>query len=242
MEKILDYLPPWLVDLKKKKIILPPMIKRVRLDVGLSDNAPMSKQWIAEDAERELMVIGFEPHPGSRKTLQAGASRWPIVISPQEIGKRLIILPFALQSKKEYGEAKFYLTKNDSGCSSLFRPKTIPIDGETVVETCSLAQFFDLFPFESIPFIEYLKIDAQGADFEIIQGAGGYLQNIAVVTLEAEENEYPEAANQLTVTKEFMTQNNFLFVENLDCTDPTFVNRLYYDMVLSGSIRPFQKG
>lgn len=242
MKKILQYLPTELVDEEAEKIKIPSTIKRVRLDVGVSENAPMSRQWIGEDTAGELLIFGFEPHPKSRKILKAGTSRWPNPIAPHEVGKRLILLPFALKSRKEYGTARFYLTKDNSGCSSLFRPKTIPVEDETLVETCSLSQFFDLFPFENIPFIEYLKIDAQGADFQILQGAEDYLKKIAVVTLEAEENEYPSALNSLQAIQEYMLKHKFFLTKKLNCGDPTFVNILFQELVESKKINPFQQG
>ena len=242
MNKILQYFPDEFVDKKSGKIKIPQHVKRVRLDVGVSENAPMSREWIAEDRAGELLIFGFEPHPESRRILREGTSVWPNPIQPQEVGKRLILMPFALQSKKEFGTAKFYLTKNNSGCSSLFRPRSIPIQQEITVETCSLSQFFDHFPFESVPFIEYLKIDAQGADFEIVQGAEPYLGKVSVVTLEAEEMEYPSASNNLEAVKKYMLEKNFILANNLNCGDPTFVNLLYKDLVDSKKIKPFQRG
>ena len=242
MKTILQYLPDQLVDKRSDKIKIPNSTKRVRLDVGVSENAPMSRKWIEEDTTGELLIFGFEPHPESRKILREGTSKWPNPIDPQEVGKRLILLPFALQSKNEYGTARFYLTQNNSGCSSLFHPKTIPVQKEITVETCSLSQFFDYFPFESVPYIEYLKIDAQGADFNIVQGAGRYLEKVAVVTLETEETEYPAATNNLADAEKFMFEHNFIPAKNLNCADPTFVNLLYKNLVESKKIKPFQKG
>ena len=37
------------------------MIKRIKLDIGLSYNAPQSNNWLKHDDD--VLVIGFEPNP-----------------------------------------------------------------------------------------------------------------------------------------------------------------------------------
>lgn len=50
-----------------------------------------------------------------------------------------------------------------------------PILGEVLdvvpVEVTTLKHFFDRFPWDRFPHIEYLKVDAQGADLDILKGA-----------------------------------------------------------------------
>ena len=99
MNKILQYFPDEFVDKKSGKIKIPQHVKRVRLDVGVSENAPMSREWIAEDRAGELLIFGFEPHPESRRILREGTSVWPNPIQPQEVGKRLMQPELAMRNK-----------------------------------------------------------------------------------------------------------------------------------------------
>lgn len=242
MNPILSSLPPALTIPETGKIRLPPKIKRVRLDIGLSENAPMSRQWIQEDFENDLLVFGFEPNPQSRKFLFNGNSQWPNPIDPELIGKKLIVLPFALCPHPEVCRVPFYITKDNSGCSSLFKPKTIKIQEKIQVEACSLKNFLSLFPFEQVSWIEYIKVDAQGGDFGIIQGIGEYFDKIAVITLEAEVDEYPESDNRIDKIEKFLMQRNFVREHSLNCDDPTFVNQAYKSLIETKKIRPFQRG
>ena len=53
------------------KIDIPSHIKHVKLDIGLSYNAPMSQYWLSH--EDDLMVFGFEPNPACVTSILQGA-------------------------------------------------------------------------------------------------------------------------------------------------------------------------
>ena len=64
-------------------------------------------------------------------------------------------------------EVDFYCTNKDSGTSSLYCPNSNLKDEikEIVkVPVYSLKHFFDIFDWNRFPYIEYIKIDAQGSD------------------------------------------------------------------------------
>ena len=46
--------------LENDKIKIPSWAKRVKLDIGMSLNAPNSQKWL--EADNELCVFGFEPN------------------------------------------------------------------------------------------------------------------------------------------------------------------------------------
>ena len=68
---------------------------------------------------------------------------------------------------------------------SIGRQSVSYFDGGEKIEVpvYSLKHFFDLFPWDRFEFIDYIKIDAQGADFDIIKGAGDYLNEFALQAL-----------------------------------------------------------
>ena len=82
-------------------------------------------------------------------------------------------------------------TKNDCGCSSLYEPSNFEVAKIIDVPIFTLADFFDIFPFDTHPIIEYIKIDAQGADLDIVKSAGHYLKDrVIYITIEAEDLHY----------------------------------------------------
>ncbi len=174
------------------KINLPNWCKRVSIDVGTSINAPNSEYWL--NLDNEMCVFAFEPNPFNVKHLWSGDKIWPIHLDPKKINKSFFIVECAL-SKGEPRFSDFYCTSDDSGTSSMFKPSYFDVKQVVQVPTISLQDFFDLFPWETIEFIEHLKIDAQSADFDIVQGAGNYLKE-NVLYLSVETNTGNQYLNQ----------------------------------------------
>jgi FkbM family methyltransferase len=163
-------------------INIPDWCKRVSIDVGTSINAPNSEYWLNLDTE--MCVFAFEPNPFNVKHLRKGNKIWPIHLDPKKINISFFIIECAL-SKGEPRISDFYCTSNDSGTSSMFKPSYFDVKEVVQVSTISLQDFFDLFPWEKVEYVEHLKIDAQSADFDIVQGAGNYLkENILYLSVE----------------------------------------------------------
>ena len=176
------------------KIYIQNHIKHVKLDIGLSYSAPMSQYWLTH--EDDLMVFGFEPNPTAVQSILNGAVKQHpshgIPLEKRFIGKSFFLIPCALGLSQEK-MIKFFVTKEDCGCSSLFEPKSFEVERIINVPIFSLSDFFDLFPFDTHPVIDYIKIDAQGADLDIVKSAGKYLQDrVVYITLEAENSQYKE--------------------------------------------------
>ena len=206
------------------KISIPSHIRRVKLDVGLSINAPHSHLWIQQNPN-DLLVFGFEPNTSAieqLKGLKPYDAIWPHRIDPKLIGTKLILLNCALGDCTE--KVNLYITEPDAGCSSLFLPKTIKLKSVQQVCQFRLEEFFDLFPFDQIPYIEYLKIDAQGSDLKILKGCGKYLERVVYVTAEPEESAYLNVQNSLAQIQEYMTSMGFEKISHPNTVDPTFVN------------------
>ena len=88
-------------------------------------------------------------------------------------------------------DGKIFYNQRDCGCSSLYIPKYFDIDQIIEVPIFPLSDFFNIFPFDTHPVIDYIKIDAQGSDLNIVKSAGNYLkEHVVYITLEAENAQY----------------------------------------------------
>jgi hypothetical protein len=226
------------------KIAIPKGIKHIKLDIGLSYNAPMSQHWLSH--ENDLVVFGFEPNPAAVQSILSGAiKRSPghgEPLNTKFIGTNFFLIPCALGLSKE-NTIKFFVTKDDCGCSSIYPPKIFEI--ERIIETpiFSLSDFFDLFPFDSHPVIDYIKIDAQGADLDIVKSAGTYLQErVVYLTLEAENTTYSNTSNSLEEIDKYMKNIGFIRYTSHHTSDPTYLNTRYTEYVKNHNIQIYQKG
>ena len=225
--------------LKNAKIHLPEWVTSIKIDVGLSGNAPQSEIWTEHD--ENLVVFGFEPVSGNRKMIETYNSSWPIKLNPIKLRKSVFVIPVALSSNRSTNKLKMYITDDDPGCSSLLIPIQIQSTNCEYVPVYRLKDFFVFFPFDEFKYIDHLKIDAQGMDFEIIIGCSEYLKYISYVTAEVDQS-YRNSKNSFFLLNIFMFSKGFvkvgklsnlvlkkLFNHEILVGDPTFFNtRLFY--------------
>ena len=179
-----DVLHDFLDDEGKVKI--PKKLDRVLIDIGTSYNAPHCQVWTQET--EDVCVFGFEPNPSNIQCIKAGKwikSNWqhPLQLNPEQLGKKVFLVETAL-SDCDPSHLDFYCAEEDPGTSSLYKPTYIKVEENTVVPVIRLKDFFDVFPWEQIPFIEHIKIDAQSSDFNIVKGMGNYLEKVLYLTVE----------------------------------------------------------
>ena len=148
---------------------------------------------------KKFSVVGFEPDPEEvTKLVQAKNSG---------IKK---IFPLALAESK--GMRKIYITKHP-GCSSLYPPNQkllsqylssdfFELIDTKLIETISLDEFIEQF--DVVP-PDFLKIDIQGAEYEVLQGGKLTLNNVVGIFLETQLRElylgaplFPEIHSLLT--------------------------------------------
>lgn len=226
------------------KIHIPSHMKHIKLDIGLSYSAPMSQQWLMH--EDDLLVFGFEPNPASVTSILQGSSKRESYhgdpLQTQFIGKHFFLIPCAL-GLSNHTSIQFFVTGNDHGCSSIYFPKYFPIESIIEVPLFSLANFFDLFPFDTHPVIDYIKIDAQGADLDIVKSAGKYLEErVIYVTLEAENIRYENTTNSHQDIDIYMTSIGFVRHASPNTDDPTYFNPRYSDYIKHHHVQIYQKG
>jgi FkbM family methyltransferase len=224
------------------KIQISSTIKHIKIDIGLSFNAPYSLKWL--NNQSDLLVFGFEPNPISLSFLLDSNTRrynryrgWMNFDNPY-LNKNFFIIPAALSNNETPQTLNFYDISGDEGCSSLFKPNEdfFKRSGYTInkiisVPVFNLSDFFKLLP-DSIKYIEHIKIDAQGSDFNIIKGGANFIREKVVwLTIEADGWQYENAedCNELNIVN-YMTEQGFERVYRDDVLDPTFLNLKYKDI------------
>jgi FkbM family methyltransferase len=208
---------------------IPKNISHIKIDVGLGLYNCYSNNWLK--CEKDLFVFMFDPNKDSiNSILQYMEKMKSILISNNN---SFAVIPVALSNVLEESSLDFYSMQNDGGTSSLFKPTNIkrlgPIKSKNVVPVFSLKHFFDLFPWDRFEYIEYIKIDAQGADFDIIKSAGNYLsERVVFITAEPESYDY-ENCNHNTAEnmEQYLLTQNFIKVEHPNTQDPTFMNKKF---------------
>lgn len=214
---------------------IPAICKSVRLDVGLSYNAPNSNVWLNSDIS--CFVFGFEPSPSALKIIHGGKikKQHPDHQTPISDGNlqsgRFRLLPFAISDVKKPSFEDFYESEEDVGTSGLF-PKLISESQKAIsVPTISLEYFLTNFPWDRFPYIEYLKVDAQNNDLNILKSAGDYIKRFVYVTVETGADGYvnPPPCDLQSITA-FMNKVGFILTEQTSTTDPTFFNPIYSEV------------
>jgi FkbM family methyltransferase len=200
--------------------------KRINLDIGSSYYAPHSQVWLEKDPK--LFVFAFEPIPESAEELKRGPvlrfDNLPKAIESKNL-PRLSVIPCALGLENDV-EKKFYMTTDHADCSSLFQPKEFGYTEQTV-QMWRLDAFLKHLNF---PYIDYVKIDAQGNDFEIIKSAGiEASRRIVYVTLENESGQYHGINHSQEDVDKYMQSIGFIKIDNMDTKDPTYVNTALRD-------------
>jgi FkbM family methyltransferase len=217
---------------------IPSSIKRIKIDVGLSYCAPHSQVWL--DHDKDLFVFGFEPNPDNIQQLYGKE-----VSNKLGIGNTFHLFPVALSDVNEKKEMDFYAMAEDPGTSSLYQPIDLrlgPVKEKIKVPIYSLTHFFEKFPWDRFPYIEYLKIDAQGSDFNILKGAKHYLsERVVFITAEPENKHYWGCySNTLENMTDYLEKMGFYLIESPNTQDPTYLNKKF--LSLAKDIFIYQKG
>ena len=196
------------IPLADGKISLPANINSVFIDVGLSSNAPQSEYLLQNN--QASIVFGFEPLPSNINELISGTSQYQPALSTERINKEFFLIPCALGTRGAGATAKFFVTTKDKGCSSLYQPTMFSWEDEIQVPVYRLDEFLELFPFDKHGVIQFLKIDAQGADLDIVSSAGNYLSKILIVTTEITVDQYAGIRNSTKKTVFLFVKRGFV--------------------------------
>ena len=193
-------------------IDLPDWCKRIKIDCGLAYNAPQTAKWLEED--EDLIVFGFEPVKSNIQILKYGSRKDTSInyVRQSDLQERFFIIESALGETNRNDQ--IYVTKVDAGCSSLLKPANFEVLEMEEISVITLDSFLSYFPFGKIPYIEHLKTDCQGTDFEVLQGARASLSKIAAVTCEVESLSYLNSKNTYENVSTLLESENFAPMNN----------------------------
>jgi len=138
----------------------------------------------------------------------------------------------ALGNRVDSKGVPFYVMSKDCGTSSLYAPRdpTLgPMAKQIRVPLITLVVLLKNFPWDRFPYIEYLKVDAQGSDLDVLIGAGALLQKrVVFVTAEPGGTQYYKAEHcNVNNIAAYMQSQGFQMINHPCTTDPTFVNRRF---------------
>jgi FkbM family methyltransferase len=207
----------------------------VKIDIGLSYTAPISNKWLVK--EPNVFVIGFEPNPFCCDMIQnhtmPASGFLDFNLEKRFIDEgRFQLFRYALNDTDKETSLDFYINKLDYGTSSLYthdQHRLGPIEQVKKINVTSLKLFFENFPWDKFEYIDYIKIDAQGSDLNILRGAGDYLKDrVVYVTAEPDGHYYKgaEECNEQNLDK-YMTSQNFIRIQHKYTRDPTYINEKY---------------
>jgi FkbM family methyltransferase len=211
-------------------VVFPGWVKRIKIDVGLSYSASNSIEWIREDPN--LMVFGFEPHKESCEALRKLISKQG---DSEALERQLVILPVALGSY--VGTAQLHVTADDSASSSLLAPKRMAQLKSVTVPVFTLVDLLQSIPWNRFARIDYLKLDCQGLDLEILKSTGReWIKKIAIVTAEPEDEQYKNSTNGIRALKEFMKSSDFIYF-NARSAIRVFLGRLLAKLTIVRALK-----
>jgi FkbM family methyltransferase len=181
--------------LKNTRLIFKTLLRRFAvdclLDIGACDG---SESLVFRQVLPEAKIIAFEPNPHLYKR---------IVANPAFAENRITVLPFALSNTQ--GTSSFHVTDIDydnigdqnPGTSSLLYHDGLKIKETVQVQTVRVDQLLaaDAPEAKTVG----LWIDAEGAEFEVIEGIAGIKKRIAVIHVETANK--PMRAGQRTYSE-----------------------------------------
>ena len=215
-----------------KELNIPSNVTHVKIDVGLGLNNVQSQNWLRN--EKDLFVFMFDPNMDS---IISSINNMKMIEQETNRNNNFYkIMPIALSNVSEETIMDFYSMVRDGGTSSLYKPTNIqrlgPIKNVSAVPVYSLKHFFDLFPWDRFNYIDYIKIDAQGADLDIIKSAGDYLiERVVFITAEPECEDYDNCYHNTSENMEqYLITQNFIKIKHPNTDDPTFINKKFIDL------------
>jgi len=224
--------------LENLKLYIPPEITNIKIDIGLSYNAPQSNKWLLNNPN--TYVIGIEPNPDNvltiiNKDIQQRDKSHAEPLLNKYINTNVIILPIALDNVETITTMNFYCMERDSGTSSLLEPIDInlgPIKKTIEVPVYPLSKILELIDWNKYKYIDYIKVDAQGSDLNIIKSAGNYLkEKVVYITLEEEYKAYKNSTNNnLEEFDKYLNSQNFKRITHPNTSDPTYLNEKFIDI------------
>jgi len=153
--------------------------RRVWIDVGAHEG---ETTFPYASVDRSLLVYAFEPNLRAASRIMGRLPNY-------------VVLPIAIAAKdgsaelqlNQYEQSSSLLRPDDAGVKAWVTEQQFKVIGSVTVPTMRLDTFLDG---AGIARVDFLKIDAQGLDLEVVKSAGDRLADVAEVQLEATTASY----------------------------------------------------
>lgn len=223
---------------KLEELTIPEKCTHIKIDVGLSYSAPIANKFLVK--QPEVYVMGFEPNLECVKNIVNGTCA-PTSWLDFNMEKRFVdngrfqCFPYALSNVDKLEMMEFHINQKDYGTSSLFKHDQTtlgPIKYTRKVPVINLKMVFDKIPWDRFDYVDYIKIDAQGSDLNILKGAGDYLSERVVYVTAEPDGHYYIGANDCNADNidNYMSSINFIKVNHPNTVDPTYLNKKFLDL------------
>ncbi len=178
--------------------------RRVWIDVGAHEG---ETTFPYAAADPWLLVYAFEPNLRAASRVMGRLRNY--VVLPIAIAERDGSAELQLNA---YEQSSSLLPPDPNGVKSWVTEQHFEVVGSVVVPTMRLDTFINAIGIKSI---DYLKVDAQGLDLEVVRSAGDRLADIAKVQLEVTTASYRqyEGAPEKSVIVDFMESKGFHLIQ-----------------------------
>lgn len=178
--------------------------RKIWIDVGAHEGE-LTFPFAAADSS--LLVYAFEPNLHAASRIMGCLRNY--VVLPIAIAERDGSAELQLNA---YEQSSSLLPADEAGVKSWITDQEFKVVGTMTVPTMRLDTFMNEARIEAV---DYLKIDAQGLDLEVVKSAGERLRDVAKVQLEATTVDYRqyEGAPDRSVIIEYMSSRGFRLAE-----------------------------
>jgi FkbM family methyltransferase len=174
--------------------------RRIWIDVGAHEG---ETTFPFAAADPSLLVYAFEPNLRAASRIMGRLRNY--VVLPIAIAERDGSAELQLNA---YEQSSSLLPADDAGVKSWITEAEFKVIGSVTVPTMRLDTFLNG---AGIASVDFLKIDAQGLDLDVVKSAGDRLKDVAKVQLEATTVAYRQyvGAPGKSVIVDYMQSNGF---------------------------------
>lgn len=180
---------------------------KVVIEVGMNDGTDTARYLDCDD----MVLYGFEPTNAILAKLYKRFENDP----------RVNIIPLAVDGQNRFTDFNIGTFGHlEGGCNSLYElnmddeyianDTSVRFSSKQKVTTIRLDSFCDLY---NISKIDYIHIDAQGSDFNVLKSLGKYINVVQEGIIEAAYNVsiYKDVDNTHTSICNWLTDNGFVY-------------------------------
>lgn len=207
-------------------IEIPKHINKIKIDIGLSHDAPNSCMWIIN--QPDTFVIGIEPNRHGVQSLKQNGLRHGRYVVPFH-NPNFYLIETAIDDVDTIQTKPFHHT-TEIGCSSLFKPVEgfeYKVNDMSEVSVMSLSKVFEQIDWDRFQYVDMLKIDAQGKDLDILKSAGKWLNKCVYIHCETNCSKYYEGAPLAEEYDLYLESAGFRWVMNGSVIDGEAVDKLW---------------